>query len=508
MERLSNKENKAEQFKARLAQILNRQITVENIDSYIDSSIEELIGLTDEIVGAYKTDYPEEEFIGKELEDRAFEQNKLPNIEEFLDVAQEKSEQLNLIDNYIKSRIKTVPEIITPPKGEKIMPGEKKYEDPDVKHRLKFLLYILKENGINFEDISMIDGILDEKIMRGKSYVGVSIPELDKLALICDEEGNASYIFDTKKLGEKGISTAEVYNMSKDELNKLIENNLKIGVRFVYTKNWVNRAEDFLFNELPETSKEIKQVNPDIEKLPKVSNIELDPWKYFWTDPETGKHWGVIGSLARRSGLSKPIIEKVVEGGDLSISMKVKDIVGREGIAYCWEDFMDLPHIKELIGANNTEQKGEWKGFYIDKNGNHWGTIEVLSKKFDVGRMVIERFIKENNFSANEVRTSRGILQAYSYENFINNENIKSFFDMPKVEDKGEWKGFYVDKNGDNWGLLSAIFKKLEVHSRVIYKILKENKFSVIKVRTVTNQLENAYKFKEIVDILETKKFE
>jgi hypothetical protein len=506
MEGLSNnKENKEMQFKSRLTQILDYQITVENIDSYIDSSIEDLIALTDEIVREYKNDHPEEKFIGKELEDKAFEQNKLPNIEEFLDVAQAKLEQLNLIDNYIKNYTKTVSEIIIPPKGEKIMSGEKKYEDPDVKHRLKFLLYILKENGINFEDISMVDGILDEKIMRGKSYVGVVIPGLDRLALICDEEGNASYIFDTKKLEEKGIPVAEVYNMSKDELNKLIESNLKIGVRFVYTKNWASRAENFLFNELPEVFKEIKQVNPDIEKLPKVSSIELDPWKYFWTDPKTGKHWGVIRSLARRSGLSKPIIEKAAEGGDLTTSIIVKNIVGREGIAYCWEDFTDLPYIKERIEANITEQKGEWKGLYIDKNGNHWGNIDILSRRFDVGRMVIERFIKENNFSTHEVRTSSGISPAYCYEDFINNENIKSFLDMPKVEREGDWKGFHMDKNGDYWGLLSSIFKKLEVHPRVIYKILRENKISTIKVRTITNQLEDAYKFKEIMDIIENK---
>lgn len=503
---IKNKENKEQQYGIKLKAILDRKITVENIDYFIDLSVEDLIKLTDEIVKIYKAEHPQDQSIGKELEDKAYKHNKLPDIAQFLDTAQEKLEQLGEIDSYIKSNIKTISMVVVPPnKGEKIIQGEKKYEAPDIKHRLKSLLYLLKQKGISFDDINIIDGVLDEKIMRGKSYVSITIPELDRLALICDEEGNASYIFDLDKLKEKKISTQGIINMEKNKLNELIKNNSGIGLKFTYSVNWIDRTEDFLFNKLPDNSlKDLGANNSNIKNLPKVSSIELDPWKNFWIDPKTGKHWGTPHALTAKLGLDQTTIRRLSVRGKWAFVEVWSNT--RPGKAYCYEDSVNDESVKKFIESPYVEKSGEWEGFYADKEGKHYGLIKALVRKIGINRDIINRIIETENFTSIKViNLAKHVNDAYSYEELLKSTKIKKFLEAFSPKKDGEWKGFYINDNENHFGTMNVLIKKLKSDVRTIQKCIDNGKLQSIKIRTKAGDVYDSFCYEEIADILNNK---
>lgn len=507
MEGLTNNiENKNRQFKAKLASILNRTITVENIDDYIDSSMDDLIALTEEVVNDYKARHPEDQSTGKELEDKAFFENKLSTIGQYLDVAQEKMDQLNKIDEYITGHLRTDFEVIVPPDiNHRIMPGTNRFTEPDIKHRVKSLLYALSGNGIELENVGIMNGILHREMMRDQSYVIVNIPEINRLALICDEEGNASYIFDSEKMREGDISSDMISNMTKDQLNDLINANPGIGVRFVYSKNWISRAESFLFDEIaprPEPAEPRIRIQRNIENLPRTSNMELDPWKNFWTDPETGRHWGTKQKIARKlSSISLSVIEASIKADKL-ISKEVFDPdSGHIRQTYCFEDFSNNNHVIELSTAPLADKEGEWKGFYTDKNEKHWATTKALGLKLGLDRKTILKFMEKTQVSNLKIRSSSGPIEtAYCYEDLIKNPQIKKFIETPKAQKEGEWEGFYIDKDGKHWGATQTLSTKV-LTSEILRKLVKDYKFSSIEIIDKAGHIiPDAYNFEEIND--------
>lgn len=502
---LSGKENKGEQFKARLVEILDRKITVENIDGYVDLAVEDLIKLTEEITGDYKVEHLHEQSIGKELEDKAYEQNKLPNIGDFLDVAQEKLEELDEIDDYIKKKVKKIKDVFVPPNGVGLpeSQGKKKYEVPDIKHRLKSLLYILKENGINLDNINIAEGVLSENMMRGQSYVSVVIPELDRLVFVCDEEGNASYVFDLAKLEETGFSVIEINKMDKYKLSKLITNNPKVGVRFAYSQNWINRAEDFLFNDLPENLNNVveQQDGGEKEKLPKVSNKELDLWKGFWADPETGKHWGTAGTFDRKLGVKPDIMARIVDGDTFS-SIRIMDIQGRERSAYCYEDLIESENVKDILNSPSVEKLGNWKGFYIDESGKHWGTLTALVDKLNIKKDALAGLLSNISVLSRKVKNRVGAVGiAFCYEDIIANQVVQDYLKAVDVEGVGEWRGFYIDKvSGKHWGVLQSLHFKIGVDREVIGSAIKDSAMEAVDVRDVRGSEGKAYCYEDLIE--------
>ena len=73
------------------------------------------------------------------------------------------------------------------------------------------MLYILQNDfEIEFKNIPIKEGITTSKMMRQTSYTRVEISDLERVVYICDEEGNASYIFDARKLAEQKITLEEL----------------------------------------------------------------------------------------------------------------------------------------------------------------------------------------------------------------------------------------------------------------------------------------------------------
>jgi biotin operon repressor len=77
-------------------------------------------------------------------------------------------------------------------------------------------------------------------MMRRTSYHLVEAHKLDKSILVCDEEGNATYVLDTSQLTRAGIQSGDLLQLSKAELNHLIEQEPLLGQRLVYSQSYVS----------------------------------------------------------------------------------------------------------------------------------------------------------------------------------------------------------------------------------------------------------------------------
>lgn len=500
-----NKVEKVQDFNNKLKSIIDRSLTVENIDTYADDALNDLISLTDKVTEEYTSHHPEVNLSKKEIEDKAFEEFKLQDIASVLDTSQQKIEQLNNIDKYIATSISQVDEVITPPDSREspILPGEKTYEAPAVVPRLKTLLYILESDfGVDLESVSLTQGIVTGGMLRSLSYVTVEIPQLSRVVQVCDEEGNASYVFDATEMVKVNINTNDINRMTKEEKNDLVHQNPRIGRRIIQTSRWRSNMSECLTipfeAEVSDASEQPKIQESHTGDEKRVSRSELDPWRGFWTDPETQKHWGNVGSIARKIGLSFKLIQDAADEQHLE-KRQVVNLNNQESEAYCVEDILEIPIIQTYLNAPEVSLEGEWEGFYTDEQGIHWGTVTKLAQKINKSVPFVDRMVKKFGLSSHPIKNQRHqIKDGYSYEDLLSQEEVRSIINTPEVENEGEWKGFYVQSENKHFGLASEIFVKLGVARTSLDEFIRKHDIETLPVVDTTGKLRTAYLYEDI----------
>ena len=83
-----------DRFKEKFDTILNRPLTVENINEFGDIALNELIELTEKVVEAYRITHSELPSNQKDVEDSAFREYQLGDIEYVLEQVQDKISEL------------------------------------------------------------------------------------------------------------------------------------------------------------------------------------------------------------------------------------------------------------------------------------------------------------------------------------------------------------------------------------------------------------------------------
>ena len=192
---------KIQSFKDRLQEIIQRRPSID-ISGFFGNMMTSLVSLSNEIIEEYQRKN-KSKCTGKELEDKAYSFFSIDSIGKILDDIKEKIRILNDADVYIEQRILHSNRVITPPgtlSAEIITGSRAGFERAGITIRLKTLLYVLKENGTEWDNIITTDGIMPDNSVRQLSYYSIIISELNRFVLICDEEWNASYIFDLKKV--------------------------------------------------------------------------------------------------------------------------------------------------------------------------------------------------------------------------------------------------------------------------------------------------------------------
>lgn len=503
---VDSENNLQEQFQTQLNAVLQQELTFDNIDIYVEDAVNNLVALVGKVVQKYKQRHPGITAKGKELEDIALKSYGLESIDSFLESASQKLENVRGADDFIRKNIQYIDEVITPPDTTSISTssGEGKFEKPGVKNRLKTLLYILQNHGIDLNTLQVFEGKVPAKMMRKLSYITVVISELNRIVQVCDEENNASYIFDTNGLEKLNVSVDDINRMTKDEKNELLGKNPQTGQRFVQGPQWVAKLEGMLYEDFQNLNLQAVDSKKSGVEIPQVSSIELDPWKGFWINKE-GKHFGLMANICSKLGCSSTFFEKI----DLSNVgvRKIKDISGRKRNGYSFEDIIDLPRVQEVLELPMVEKTGEWEKFWIDpETGHHFSSINTLADKLNVKFDVINRIVLKLGLIPKEVRQGFLPIDAYPYELIKENSFIQERHVVPRAEESGEWKGFYTDEQGYHWGSSFALSVKLKTSDSYAAQLIAKNS-NLSQKRIFSNKIINAYRYEDLVELPEFKKF-
>ena len=237
--------------------ILSRQLTPETIDTYAADALDDLIGLVSEVTDVYAQSHQSEVSFNshRQMEDAAFTIYGLDDIESILDHVADMTQEINQIDDVI-SNSKSINRVIIPANLSNFRAegdGGQFKESISVP-RLKTLLFVLSNDfGIDINDraqLQITKGQNDPNMMRKESYHMVDVPDLDRLIMVCDEEGNATYVFDKSVINENNLNDIDLIDCSKTDLNSLIDEYPNLGKRIIYSKNYIRNIKINIGNPL------------------------------------------------------------------------------------------------------------------------------------------------------------------------------------------------------------------------------------------------------------------
>lgn len=246
-----------ETFKNRLSEAIDRPLTLENTDTYVDNALGAVINLVEDVVAEYDAQPGAEwqqlgESNGKEHEDAALEYFGLEDVEGILRHLEDKASQFAVIGQVI-AQANEASDVFVPPDSTPVPQAtgsgtgmEKKGKQP----KLENLLFVLMNDfGIDPDDpeaVSIVRGSVNTNMMREEPYYQVTVPGIDKVILVCQEYGNATFVFNGEWVREQVNSNRSSENeperpladYTKEELSKLIKDNPGQGARIMATKNF------------------------------------------------------------------------------------------------------------------------------------------------------------------------------------------------------------------------------------------------------------------------------
>lgn len=291
-----------------LAPILNKPLTVERIDNYANDVIDELISLVNSKVEDFQNSHNTGGWDDKAIEDAALKFYELESIGDYLDFLAKKDEEIQGMDRVIKNANQVWEVIVRPDSYNPNIVGGNGGEMKENKiiSRVKTVLFILKEDfEVDVTDknhLILNKGILRDNMMRKASYFLISVPKIDRTLLVCDEENNASYVFNSKVLKDRGITEDILINLTKDKLNELIQQTPELGKRVVYSKDgFVPRM--------------IISIQNPINNIPDENTEDMkEMGKYLF--PKVPDGYQSMYSIAKKYGVDRETVETVV--GEIS----------------------------------------------------------------------------------------------------------------------------------------------------------------------------------------------
>ncbi len=239
-----------EVFQTQLASIVDRPLDPRSIDTYADDILNDLIAFSSEVRDRYAAIDGRAYSSLKDVEDAAFAHFDLEDMDELLDFVQRKADAIHSLDAVI-GKATEVNKVITPPETESsLSQGYEPFEPKEIIPKLKTTLFVLLNNfEIDVADpdqLRLTRGVLDQRMMRRQSYYMLEVLKIDRIALVCDEGDNVTFVFDTARLKELGISASDLADLPKPDLEDIIKNEPNSGKRFIYSKNYAGRMLDAL----------------------------------------------------------------------------------------------------------------------------------------------------------------------------------------------------------------------------------------------------------------------
>ena len=441
-----------EGYKQELAGILGGQLTVENIDSYADTALESLIGLSERVVHSYQRNQEEITPLDSNVEDVAFKKLQLGDVTYILDHLAQKSNEISALNGVI-TNIQVIGDVITPPDvmaAMAIVNGAGTFERPLTMPRLKTILFILENTfSIDVKDPAQIDlkkGTLKGGMMRRESYYSVQLPGLNRTILVCDEEKNATFVFNNEALKEGAISYDDLIGLTKQEIKGLIEDDSSIGMRIIYSAEYVRNvisalknkdqpedetesAEKFLYPPAPEGIFKLSTIADNfgttkmvlsriVKLIPEEEMGVVNKYKYHFNISRgyTSEQQALIYSYAQKEHVfagapPEDFLNVVGIGESLGLS---RDVVGR-AIAKT----KNLGEVKEyrykIVTSPwySVEQQAliyqtlVERGLFADIAPEGFENTTSLAVLFDIGRVMLEQKIIELGDQLGKVKKYR-----------------------------------------------------------------------------------------------------
>ena len=205
-----------------MSEAIDRPLTLENTDTYVDDALGAVINLVEDVVAEYDAQPGAEwqqlgEANGKEREDAALKHFGLEDVEAILRHLEDKASQFAVIDRVI-AQTNESSDVFVPPDSTPVPQAtgsgtgmEKKGKQP----KLENLLFVLMNDfGIDPDDpeaVSIVRGSVNTNMMREEPYYQVTVLGIDKVILVCQAYGNATFVFNGEWVREQVNSNQEEF---------------------------------------------------------------------------------------------------------------------------------------------------------------------------------------------------------------------------------------------------------------------------------------------------------
>lgn len=247
-------------YKNQLDDILGRQLTPENIDTYADEALNDVVHLVEQATAGYNLSPTHSFETTRQAEEAALAYHGLGNVETILDHIADKADEIQSLDKFIADTLTNDVVYLPPDIVRGIVTGEGKHQLIEKEHiaRLKTVLFVLaNEFDVDIHDPEQLErsrGVLRNNMMRKESYYTLHLPGLKRDIMICDEEDNISFVFDDEKLEGLGVNHKDLAELSKSELKELIAAESGVGVTVRYSDNFVQNMIQAINNPSTEAN--------------------------------------------------------------------------------------------------------------------------------------------------------------------------------------------------------------------------------------------------------------
>ena len=186
--------------------------------------------------------------------------------------------------------------------------------------------------------------------------------------------------------------------------------------------------------------------------------------------------------MENKTGLHHLMILKEIRKADLRY-IEIVDKSNQICKAYCYEEVIKISKLKKLIESPKVEQAGEWNGFHIDSEENHWGSVLQISVKLGVGIGIIEKVLGDfSQLQKKEVIDRNGVLKnAYCIEVIKQLPELLAWQRLPQISFDKRNRTFHTDQNNVRWGTLPHLAEMFGVTDRVIAPFLTNSQTILAK---------------------------
>lgn len=240
-------------FSQKIDAIASRKLTAKNLNNYADDALGDFISVIEDAKKRYSRQPTVVQGTSKGNEIAAFEYLGLdPDyIDIVLDHIVSKADEIHNLDLVAARIMQHVNRVIVSPNAVKpeFIHGDGLYEKK-FEPRLNTVLFLLS-NSFNIDlenadELRLTAGIVDSSIMRDESYRMLDLPTLNRIILVCDEVGNATFVLDSAIVKQLGINSEMLTSLSKDELSNMFFEHPKSGSRIIQSDSFVEDVINLL----------------------------------------------------------------------------------------------------------------------------------------------------------------------------------------------------------------------------------------------------------------------